>query len=73
MHRQRYGTLFLKELVERHLGDDLDYSPDDVGGDMYRRAGFEAGVAFNESLEVVCDKFAALPLLFQPGSSWNYS
>ena len=45
----------------------------DVVDDMYRRAGFEAGVAFNESLEVVCDKFAALPLLFQPGSSWNYS
>ncbi|MFM9123178.1 MAG: serine hydrolase domain-containing protein, partial [Actinomycetota bacterium] len=45
----------------------------DVVDDMYRRAGFEAGVAFSESLEVVCDKFAALPLLFQPGSSWNYS
>ena len=45
----------------------------DVVDDMYRRAGFEAGVAYKESLEVVCDKYAALPLLFQPGSSWNYS
>ena len=45
----------------------------DVVDDMYRRAGFEAGVAFHDSLEVVCDKYAALPLLFQPGSSWNYS
>ena len=45
----------------------------DVVDDMYRRAGFETGVAYNDSLEVVCDKIAALPLVFQPGSSWNYS
>ncbi|MBM3806172.1 MAG: beta-lactamase family protein [Actinobacteria bacterium] len=45
----------------------------DVVDDMYRRAGFEAGVAYKDSLEVICDKYAALPLLFQPGSSWNYS
>jgi CubicO group peptidase (beta-lactamase class C family) len=45
----------------------------DVVEDMYRRAGFETGLSYNESLEVVCDKIAALPLVFQPGSSWNYS
>ncbi len=45
----------------------------DVVDDMYRRAGFDAGVGYKDSLEVVCDKYAALPLLFQPGSSWNYS
>jgi len=45
----------------------------DVVDDMYRRAGFETGLSYNESLEVVCDKIAALPLVFQPGSSWNYS
>ena len=45
----------------------------DVVDDMYRRAGFETGVSYNESLEVVCDKIASLPLVFQPGSSWNYS
>jgi len=45
----------------------------DVVDDMYRRAGFETGVAYNDSLEVVCDKIASLPLVFQPGSSWNYS
>lgn len=45
----------------------------DVVDDMYRRAGFETGVAYKDSLEVVCDKIAALPLVFQPGSSWNYS
>ena len=45
----------------------------DVVDDMYRRAGFETGVAYNDSLENVCDKIASLPLVFQPGSSWNYS
>ena len=45
----------------------------DVVDDMYRRAGFEMGVGQNESLETVCDKYAALPLLFQPGTEWNYS
>ena len=45
----------------------------DVVDDMYRRAGFDSGVGYKDSLEVVCDKYAALPLLFQPGSSWNYS
>ena len=45
----------------------------DVVDDMYRRAGFETGLSYNESLEVVCDKIASLPLVFQPGSSWNYS
>ncbi len=45
----------------------------DVVDDMYRRAGFEMGVGQQQSLAEVCDKYAALPLLFQPGTSWNYS
>lgn len=45
----------------------------DVVDDIYRRAGFEMGVGQNQSLAEVCDRYAALPLLFQPGTSWNYS
>ena len=41
--------------------------------DLYRRAGFELGPDKHMDLATVCDKYAALPLLFQPGSSWNYS
>lgn len=40
---------------------------------LYRRAGFEWGVPPNTDLPGVCDRVAALPLLFQPGSEWNYS
>ena len=40
---------------------------------MYRNAGFEWGVPKDASLADICDRLAALPLLFQPGSEWNYS
>jgi len=41
--------------------------------DIYRRAGFEWGVPRGFTLEQACDTWASLPLLFQPGTEWNYS
>lgn len=41
--------------------------------DMYRRAGFDFGVPQTGNLEEICNRYAALPLVFQPGTSWNYS
>lgn len=43
-----------------------------VVDEMYRKAGFEWGVPKGKNLEEVCDLLADLPLLFQPGSEWNY-
>jgi CubicO group peptidase (beta-lactamase class C family) len=40
---------------------------------MYRNAGFEWGTPPGADLEACCDAWAGLPLLFQPGSEWNYS
>mgnify|MGYP006274651969 CR=1 FL=1 len=40
--------------------------------DLYRRAGFEWGMP-GENLAEMCDRLATLPLVFQPGSEWNYS
>src|SRR4051794_19595354 len=40
---------------------------------MYRTAGFEWGNPPGADLAACCDKWAALPLLFEPGSEWNYS
>jgi CubicO group peptidase (beta-lactamase class C family) len=40
---------------------------------MYRRAGFEWGVPPNDDLATVVDRIATLPLLYQPGTEWNYS
>ena len=40
---------------------------------LYREAGFEWGMPPEKDLAGVCDLYASLPLLFQPGSEWNYS
>jgi CubicO group peptidase (beta-lactamase class C family) len=40
---------------------------------LYRQAGFDATPNAGLDLATACDRFAALPLLFQPGSAWGYS
>jgi CubicO group peptidase (beta-lactamase class C family) len=40
---------------------------------MYRAAGFEWGSPPDLDLAGCCDAFARIPLLFQPGTEWNYS
>ena len=39
---------------------------------MYRAGGFEWGNPPGQDLEAICNTFASFPLLFQPGSEWNY-
>jgi CubicO group peptidase (beta-lactamase class C family) len=41
--------------------------------EMYRNAGFMLGAPEEFSLEEACDRWASLPLLFEPGTAWNYS
>ena len=40
---------------------------------MYRSRGFEWGWPQDADLQQCCDAWASFPLLFQPGSEWNYS
>jgi CubicO group peptidase (beta-lactamase class C family) len=40
---------------------------------MYRAAGYEWGGPANVDLAGSCDAWASFPLLFQPGTEWNYS
>src|SRR6476659_4150751 len=40
---------------------------------LYRAAGFEWGAPPGTDLAAACDQYASIPLLFQPGSEWNYS
>src|ERR1700689_4184709 len=40
---------------------------------IYRANGFEWGSPRDTDLAGICDLYAGLPLLFQPGSEWNYS
>src|SRR5581483_8139359 len=39
---------------------------------MYRAGGFEWGSPADADLAECCDRWAGLPLLFQPGTEWNY-
>ncbi|TQM15488.1 serine hydrolase domain-containing protein [Pseudonocardia kunmingensis] len=41
--------------------------------EVYRSKGFEFGAPRGMDLEAACATWAGLPLLFQPGSEWNYS
>ena len=41
--------------------------------EIYRRAGFDFGAKITDDLAGLCDRYAALPLLHEPGASWNYS
>ena len=40
---------------------------------IYRARGFEWGSPRGADLAAICDEFASMPLLFQPGSEWSYS
>lgn len=40
---------------------------------MYRTAGFDLDLKPGMSLAEACDAWAGFPLLFQPGTEWNYS
>jgi CubicO group peptidase (beta-lactamase class C family) len=40
--------------------------------EMYRKAGFGVG-AGDYTLADACDRWASIPLLFEPGTAWNYS
>ncbi len=40
---------------------------------MYRASGFDLGTRPDATLEEACDLWASLPLLFEPGTQWNYS
>jgi CubicO group peptidase (beta-lactamase class C family) len=40
---------------------------------MYRAAGYEWGSPPGVDLAGACDAWASMPLLFEPGTGWNYS
>jgi len=44
-----------------------------VVDEMYRAAGFEWGFPEGLDLAACCERWASLPLLFEPGTEWNYS
>ena len=41
--------------------------------EMYRGKGYEFGAPRGQDLAAACEGYASIPLLFQPGTEWNYS
>jgi CubicO group peptidase (beta-lactamase class C family) len=41
--------------------------------EMYRQAGFGTGASTEYTLAEACERWASIPLLFEPGTAWNYS
>ena len=41
--------------------------------EIYRQRGYEFGAPDGVDLAAACETFATFPLVFQPGSEWNYS
>ena len=60
------------DLLRHTSGLTYGFLMSHVVDEMYRKAGFEWGMPPGKNLEEVCDLLAELPLLFQPGSEWNY-
>lgn len=60
-------------LLTHTAGLTYGFQQQDEVDALYRRAGFEWGYPEGMDLEQCCEAWAAFPLLFQPGTEWNYS
>ncbi len=61
-HLLTHTAGFTYGFLHRHVVDE-----------MYRAAGFEWGYPEGLDLAACCERWASLPLLFEPGTEWNYS
>ena len=59
--------------ADPHVRADLRVPPRHPVDAIYRAAGFEWGIPPGIDLAAGCDQCASIPLLFQPGTEWNYS
>lgn len=66
-------TMLVWHLLTHTAGLTYGFLYQSAVDDLYRRAGYEWGVPMDTTLAQACDAWASLPLLFQPGTEWNYS
>lgn len=66
-------TMLVWHLLTHTAGLTYGFLYQSAVDDLYRRAGYEWGVPKDTTLAQACDAWASLPLLFQPGTEWNYS
>ncbi|GAA0350283.1 beta-lactamase family protein [Actinoallomurus spadix] len=64
----------IRHLLTHTAGLTVTGLADNAVNDAYRVAGIAAlGEPEPYTLDELCERLAALPLLFEPGSAWNYS
>ncbi len=63
----------VKHLMTHTAGLTYGFSHANGIDNLYRQAGYEWGTPKGVDLAAACDTWAAMPLLFQPGTEWNYS
>ncbi len=60
-------------LLTHTAGLTYEFYRQSVVDEMYRAAGFDGPYPAGLDLAACVERWAALPLLFEPGSQWNYS
>ncbi len=69
--REPASEITVHSLLTHTSGLTYDFHFANVVDELYRANGFNWGAPGN--LEETCEALASLPLLFDPGSEWNYS
>ena len=60
-------------LFSHTAGLTYAFTRSSVLDEMYRLAGADPLVDTSADLATMCERWASLPLLFEPGTAWNYS
>ncbi len=63
----------LWHLLTHTAGLTYAFTRSSVLDDLYRARGADQLVDWDADLEEMCRRWGSLPLLFEPGSAWNYS
>jgi CubicO group peptidase (beta-lactamase class C family) len=63
----------LWHLLTHTAGLSYAFTRSSLLDDLYARRGADPISSPDLSLEQMCDRWASLPLLFEPGTAWNYS
>lgn len=66
-------TMTIRHLLTHTAGLTYGFHYAGAVDEMYRAAGYEVEAPADVTLAEACEMWASLPLLFEPGSEWNYS
>lgn len=65
--------ILMWHLLTHMAGLTYGFHQSHVTDEIYRLRGYEWGSPEGMDLAAICDDWATMPLVFQPGDGWNYS